>query len=839
MTPRTVQSLGLAGLLFLSGVLALVYEVLWQRRFGLLFGSAAPATAAVLAAYFSGLALGSIGLGRLFRQRARPLRIYAGLEILIGFGAFLVPLVLDQLTPAHRALSQMWAANPTWLILAKLAMGFVALALPTLCMGATIPVLAEWIDHGERRLGCNAGGLYLANTLGAGVGACLVPFVMLPRFGITKSEYLAIAGNLLVGLGAWIWDQRLSRAAPESPLPHPPPPRTDASTAAPGSGLVWGLAAFSGWAALALQVLWNRAFAQIHENSIYSFAVIVSLFVFALAAGAQATRIFLRRGVEPQTLLGWAWVGGGCLCALSPGIFLHQTQDLSYLPTSGGWLFYAGRLIWLGVATLFLPIALLGMGLPALMEHWGRSHRDVAVSRGLGTLLAVNVLGSVVGALSAGFWLPGWLGLWRSLLVISALILAFGAAQLLRHPVRSRGWQVGLILFALVLLLLPFRAEPRWPRCKLIPAQQERLIHVSEGSYGIVSVVDRGASRRLKLNNHYLLGGTISTGDERMQSHIPLLIHPDPRTAAFLGVGTAITAGGSSFHPLQERILVELVPEVISTARDYFREANAGVLEASGSHVILEDARNYLRTTSRQFDVIISDLVVPWRQGEGSLFTQEHFAAAQQALRPGGIVCQWLPLFQLSETELNIILNTFLSVFPRVHIWRGDFSPEQPALALIGSREPFRLEPGAIERRIRAMSSDPQNPQLDHAIALWMHFIGSIESSDLGGREERINREDQPWIEILGPLSHAGEGKEAVCTGRTLQAWLRDIRQRSTRRAPPPGEVAVAGSQAGDLLYEFSLSLSEGKPEPARAAQSRLKDLLPDPTFRKIFGVGP
>jgi len=478
------------------------------------------------------------------------------------------------------------------------------------------------------------------------------------------------------------------------------------------------------------------------------------------------------------------------------------------------------------------------MAFPVLMELAGR-RRDACASDVLGQLLAVNVIGSVAGALMAGFLLPRWFGLWTSVLLAATVLGVAGAWQFNRWKTVAarRKFRLSIVVAAFAGAGLISQAE--WPRVHVTQRQDERVVAISEGTHGIVAVVERPGSRRLKMNNYYVLGGTASSGDERMQAHVPLLLHPSPRRVAVLGLGTGITAGGAAFHPVEKITLVELVPEVIAAARDHFSQANAGVLDDARTRLIVEDARSYLRGTATKFDVILGDLVVPWRQGESALFTLEHFTAARKALAPGGLFCQWLPLFQLSEPELRILLRTFLSVFPRAYVWRGDFSPEQPAVALIGGSEPFDLKPTDVQRRIRELHPDPLNPQLAEPIAFWMHFVGVLELPDLPADENRINRENHPWLELMGPLQHAGQRADTLCTGRRLQAWLNQVKQRSAGRVASLGALESAGSRAGDLLLEFSLSISERNETGARAAQNQLRSLLPERAFKAIFPEDP
>lgn len=822
-------------LFFVSGAVALVYEVVWQRQFALLFGSAAPATAAVLAAYFAGLGAGAWLFGKLAHRRPRPLAAYAALELAVGLGALLVTPVLAACESFYPALFAALSPHPVLFTAARLATAFVALAVPTVCMGGTLPLLGRLVDQDRHRLGQTAGRLYAVNTAGAALGALAVPFLLLPQLGLAGSVRTCAALNGLLAAAAW-W---LSRRAPASVAPPPaaetPRRRAEpAPTSAPTAGLLPAL--ISGVATFALQVLWNRAFAQVHENSMYSFAVLVAVVILALALGAQLARVGLRRGIAPQRLLGGAWILAGLASLAGPWLFVRWTGGLGYLATGAGWGAHAGPLAALAVAVVFVPMTLLGVGLPAVMEHAGRaSGRDAG--QVLGRLLSVNVAGSVAGALAAGFLLPRWLGLWHALLWIAALVFFAGVGVGLRRAPTAANRRPGAILAAVWLAALWPISAVDLPAVKLAAGRGERLVSLAEGAHGITAVVERDGSRRLKLNNHYALGGTAATGDERMQAHLPLLLHPAPRRVAFLGLGTGISAGGALPHPVENVTVVELVPDVVAAARAHFREANLGVLDDPRTTVVLDDARQYLRGSGARFDVVVGDLVVPWRAGEGALFTREQFAAARAALHPGGLYCQWLPLFQLSETEFRILARTFLAEFPRAWVWRGDFSPTEPALALIGARDDSAPDAATVRRRLGEMRADPANPQLRMPETLWMNFVGVLEAADLPAAETRLNTEDRPWIELLGPLHHGGGRGGDLFTGHALQAWLEQTARASASRWPalPPAEAAAVA--AGPALGDMTLALQEQNEPGARAAEAKLRSLLAPETFNRLFGA--
>lgn len=819
----------LALFLFVSGALALVYEIVWQRQFALVFGSAAPATAAVLAAYFAGLGTGSWVVGRRARRWSRPLRAYAVLELAIGAGALLVAPLLAGFDAVYPRLFDAMADQPAAFVTLRTAAAFLVLFVPTFCMGGTLPLLGEVVDRGRRQLGLTAGWLYVANTAGAGLGALTVPFLLLPALGLSGTVWLCASGNAALAAAMWWIDRRTApRMVRDVPPAGPTRPCTAKSEAEPRRP-VQVLALISGISTFALQVLWNRAFAQIHENSMYSFAVIVAVVIFALAIGAQLARLGLRRTMEPRRLIGGAWMLAGVAVLAGPWIFLRLTDHLSYLAADGGWMNHAGTLVGMAMVLLLIPMALLGVGLPAIMEDAGRSSAGDA-SRVLGGLLGVNVAGAVAGALVAGFVSPPWFGLWSSIVWCGALLIAAGLWQRYGASLWS-----GLVLAAFWIASGWPISQMDLPRVRLAANPDERLVALAEGTHGITAVVERPGSRRMKLNNHYALGGTAATGDERMQAHVPLLLHPAPRSVAFLGLGTGITAGGALFHPVERIAVMELVPEVVDAARAYFAEANGGVLDDARVRVAIDDARHHLRGSGERYDVIVGDLVVPWRQGEGALFTLEQFQIARAALAPGGLFCQWLPLFQLSAQETTILLRTFLTVFPHTQVWRGDFSPTEPAIALIGATDDFVVDAAAVGRRLGEMRPDAANPHLGSPAAVWMNYVGGLEPGDLPTTDPRLNSEDRPWIELLGPMRHAGGDAGVVFTGRRLQAWLDRVKERTRDRGAALPEVEAAAVNAGSSLAEMMLCLAENDVVGADAAAERMRRLLPDETFRQLL----
>lgn len=794
-----------AATFFCSGAIALVYEGAWQRQFTLLFGSAAPATAAVLAAYFAGLGLGSFVMGIVGPRLGRPLLIYALLEVAVAVGALLVTPLLGLYAGFYPQLFENFQGEAAFLWV-KGALAFVSIALPTFAMGGTLPILVQIFEADRANFGRSAGWLYVLNTLGAGMGAVSFP-VLFASAGLKLTTLLCAAGNLLIAVAAFTIFRRASGRVSL-------PAGGKSGGKAASVQLVrtcFGLSMISGFVAFALQVAWNRAFAQIHENSIQSFTLIVSLFIFAIAMGGELARVFLRRGISWHRALGRAWMAAGTMLLIAPKVFIALSDGLRFVPAHAS---YFNLKLLFPALIVFIPVALLAMSLPLILQALAiGSPRSVADLTG--RALAWNIAGSVGGALAAGFLLPRYFGLWNSIIGCGVLVAVVGCLTGLRSST-VRWACVGSIL-----LLGGLFGRAELPKIRVDLSRQERVIHVREGTHGIVAVVDRGSgkmvSRRLKLNNHYVLGGTSATGDERLQGHIPLLLHAKPNSVAFLGYGTGITASSALFHPVTNVIALELVPEVVGVAHDYFFDQAF----SERFPVIKEDARNYLRGTRKQFDVLVGDLVVPWRQGEGALYTLEHFQAARERLTRGGLYCCWLPMFQLSREEFELILRTFLAVFPQTQVWRGDFSPTEPALALIG----WGSGEGELEVRLARMKPDPANPHLRFPSAFWMQFVGLITNAVAGP----LNREDKPILELRG-------ARRAPFVGRALAEWEQNVQMQSAHLEKAFDLDQLAGWRAGGLMREYTLLLLENRKAEAARLDQEIRSGLSEEAARSVLG---
>ncbi len=816
-------------LLFSSGAIALVYETLWLRRFTSLFGATAPAAAPTVSATFAGLALGSAWFGARAPRWARPLRVYALLEIGAGAAALAIPAlerVYASLAPwfyAHLA------EAPGLLLGVKTLQILLALFPTTFLLGGTLPVVTHALDDLRGGGGLRSGGLYAANTLGAVLGALAVPFLLLPALGAAQAYVLAIAGSFVLGAAAWWLDLRggTPRPPPSFPADVPRPPLD------PLRRTRLMLAFTSGIVTLGLEVIWVRMLSQVHQNSIHAFAIVLAVFLAALAGGAALGTALARRTRDAWIPLERAWIGAGLLTLAAPAVFVPLTGGLDYL-TSDGRVGYISELA-LVCAVTFAPATLCaGMVLPILLALSARSSGPASPE--VGRLLAINTVGAVLGPLITTFALFRWLGLWGS---AAALGLAQQVVPLaLRGTHRERRSTLRTVSLLVPAALLAWHVTSL-PRAYVDRERDERLVWISEGSHGIASAVRDEHSTRLKFDNFYTLGGSGMPGEARQLGHLPLLVHGAPRRVAFIGLGTGITASAALMQMVDEIVVFELLPEAVEGARTIFADVNLRLLENPRVKLVVDDARSQLRAVERPFDVIIGDLVVPWRRGESSLHTREHFANVKRALAQNGLFCLWLPLFQMSEEEFRIVAATFLDVFPRASVWRSDFRADLPALGLVGRAGDVLLEPRTSDERVRSFAPvlAEENRYLAHPAGLWLHLAGELGAEATWVARTRRNTVDTPWLELLSarvPLSKR-QRDPTLFRREPLLSFLEEIRTVSP--GGPLDAEHVRWRDLGGELFRASTLDYLGEEEKARTLAFATLEALPREIRESVLAV--
>ncbi|MCC5950940.1 MAG: fused MFS/spermidine synthase [Acidimicrobiia bacterium] len=753
----------LAVVLFVvSGFAALVYQVLWVREVGLLVGSTAQAAALTIAVFFSGIALGSWWWGRRVRRATRPLLWFGLVELAVAASA----LALFGLVPLYDLVAPPLDAPASARLVAQGVVAAVTLLPASFFMGGTLPLMTEHLVRVREHLGRRASMLYAVNTAGSAAGALAAGFVLPLVLGFRSAYLLAVALDAAVGTVAVVRgrtalravaDVRSERVGADEPalLERAAAPLATAGStfALLGWGVVWVVAAVSGFTTLAAEVVWTRLFAQVLHNSVSTYALVLATFLVALAVGAALARwLGSRGGLDTTRVLVALLVACGLAVAVSPWLFDRLTNGVSYVGGDLGWVAYVLSVGLLAATCIGLPAVVLGMVLPWCI----RVVQDAAGSPGarVGRLVAVNTVGAIAGSLVAGFVLLPMVGAARALLLVAAAYPVTALVVVWRAWPERAGlrvsWSVATAAAVVLLAIVP--AAPLAEQG--VVRTGETLEWLQEGPQANVAVLsDQRDDWRIRVNSTYTLGSTAGLDSERNQTVIPLLGHPDPQRVFYLGMGTGITAGAALSFPVERVVVCELIADVVEASAAFFGRWTNGLFDDGRAQVLAEDGRACLRRSSEEFDLVISDLFVPWEAGTGNLYTVELYQLGRERLASGGMFVQWIPLFQLSDRELGSIAASMDAVFDEVVLWRGDLFDARSIVALVGHRDPAPLDPAVLVANARQAPGGQELSAAElEAMALRL-YAGNVSASGIYA-DRPLNTDDLPFVEYQAPRTH-------------------------------------------------------------------------------------
>ena len=719
---------------FLSGIAGLGYQLAWTRMFTVGLGHEMPSLLAVVAAFFAGLSLGAWLLDGPVSQSPRPGYWYVGLEILIGVWGFISIVLIG---PANTLAAGLIGVEPSafwhWLIAFSLPM--LVLLPATTAMGATLPAMERFVAPLTRDRRC-VGGLYAVNTAGAVIGTLASAFVIMPMVGFRATIITLAIVNLLCAAVVLVMENRITDAPTAKTTGLPAEPADAARRHRIGVTVF-----FTGLLGVGYEVLGVRVLAQVLENTVYSFAAVLSIYLLGTTIGAALYQRFGRRA-DFSVLLGYLLCGlatfcmaGTLLLSVAKPVYARARKDI-----------FGDSLI--GVMASEMVVALMVFAIPTLLMGATFSHLVQAAKRedgGVGKTTATNTLGATLAPLMFGVLLLPWLGARWSLVVLSLGYLLF-------VPRAARVWwgiEAVPVLLTLMLLLpgTGLRVITKYP--------DDKVLDYWEGVTAAVAVVqDSDKHRSLRVNNRFQMGTTRGAVVESLQAQVPLLLHPAPKRALFLGLGSAITFRSTAFHPGLKADGVELVPEVVEAANRHFMPTNLPTGYQENQRVYVADARRFVRASPNRYDVIIADLFHPGRDGAGLLYTREHFEAIRQRLAPGGVFCQWLPLYQLDDPMIRVIVRTFLEVFPHTRGYLADFEVANPMLGLMATLEPIHYGADWYERRVQDQGYKKvlKGLFLSHGVRLFGSVVADTQTLRQYAGQGMINTDDFPLVAFKAPI---------------------------------------------------------------------------------------
>lgn len=691
-------------LFFLSGASALVYQLLWLRLLGLVFGVTVHAASTVWAAFMAGLALGTAIAGIAGDHVRKPLVWFAAAEALTGLTAVLTPAAIGILQRMYVDLGPSLPQSGTISVAARFAIAFGVLIVPTALMGATMPLVVRSTAFG-RQLGSRAGALYAANTGGAIAGTLMAGLYLVPTHGIRTAFIVAALSNVMVAAAAFVSAVTSSfqkRGGIESPA-TPEDRDTQPVEATPAQRtVVLMVFAVSGFVSLALEVIWFRIITLFVRPTVYGYAIMLATLLFGMALGSSVAASLLKWRQRAAPRVDRLLILGLLEGALAVTVLMSFTA-LAWVPWTvqtlgpffrilmGNYLAYPAIV---SLVVIFPGAVLFGVAFPIGLSVWlGERTGEAQVARRTGTFYSLNLTGAIAGSLAAGFLLLPSLGS-RASLIGMAVITAIGAIACLWWSAASRTLRIASAVVCVAACALAATRVPD-PFDEFLKQRypDERIVWRREAVQATVSVHEREPGL-LTLNvdgNHQASSAGSTPFVHRRIGNLPMAVHPDARRALVIGLGGGATAGALSRHKGVSVDVVELSREVVTAADRFFRSINESLLHQPHARLRVDDGRNYLLLTNTRYDVITADVILPIHAGASNLYSAEYFTLVRRALNPGGIAVQWVAG---TEAEYKLIMRTFLSVFPETTLWAD-------GTLMIGSIEPLRLRRSDFEWKLQ------------------------------------------------------------------------------------------------------------------------------------------
>jgi spermidine synthase len=721
-------------MLFLSGVAALIYQVLWIRQLTLIVGIEVYSITIAVSAFFAGLAAGSAVLGPLADRSKHPLLFYSLLEICVGLIGFAATIVLGHAAFLFVAI-QTHAGFLAW------ALPFLLVGIPAFVMGGTLPVAIRWHARSLAPLAEAAGWVYAVNTCGAAAGALLSSFVFLPWLGVRGTAMAAAIINLMAAGIALALNRRgkadyIEPSGNKTETVDPPDERKRSALA---------LYAVAGGIALGYEVVWSQAMAQFLSTRVFAFSVVLATYLAGLVIGSALYARIVNRVRDAWTAFGLLISAAGFV-ALFEVAFLNLWQlriqayagSIVLAATGNEFARMCAQFLVAALGIVFVPTVLLGAAFPAALRLTADARR---AGRDVGITLALNTAGGIAGSLLTGFLLIPAVGLVRTLSILAVAAVTVGVISVLLSPT-TRGamrWAVYLLGLAVVAggILTP---PDRLARLLLTTRGGGDLVFYQESRGATVAVAQQGSAdnvfRRLYIQ------GVSNSGDAmpslrylRLQGMLPLLIHRgQPHSALIIGFGTGITAGSVLHYPnMQRRLCVELLPAVVHAGALFPENYKAG--SSPDIEIRIADGRHELMRNNERYDVITLEPPPPSAEGVVNLYSTEFYRLAGRRLEPDGLIAQWLPLTTQNDRDTRSLVRSFLNVFPYTTLW----STELHETLLIGSFSPIELNTNEIAKRFAQPNVSTALQAVGIAspaalLATWITDRDGLESYAAGAR---------------------------------------------------------------------------------------------------------
>ncbi|MGQ9619667.1 MAG: fused MFS/spermidine synthase [Bacteroidales bacterium] len=695
--------------LFLSGASSLIYQIIWIRKFGLVFGVHVFSMAAVLTAFMGGLALGALYFGKLVDRVKKRIKLFLILEMGIALFAILLPFTFKGLEILYREIAYLLNPGQYFLQIIRFFLAFLFLLFPVTLMGGTMPVIIRIFVDNLGDLGNKVSRLYAVNNLGAVAGGFLAGFIIIQKLGLDESGYLGASINLLnTLLVLFVISSKVSIMKGTGNR------EADATVVSVHNRkeilnpfvlkLILWVFAIEGFTTLAYEIIWSRILVDFSmDKTVYFSSVIIITFVFGLSLGSIMVSRILDRSRNLLALLAANQILIGILSLflllvftwLAPVIYEHRSMF-------GTWIREAGREYLFFFLILLPPVTIMGITYP-LVSKLVNDNIDKLGNR-MGFLGFLDTIGSVLGSFIAGFIMIPFLGVVKSFVIIVLINLFLGLVLFTFHPAFRSGVKSLIVFSTLLIAGTLFTIMPKSPNTRTWwdnPGKRQwfdvnnyiGIRFFDEGAAGTVTVREYPDGLALNINGHNTAYATPKDLKvNRQLGYLPYILHPAPKRALVIGYGMGATVCSLVQDDMESVDVAEICSGVIR-ASGIFSKWNRDAIKHPKVKVYDDDGRSVVFKATEKYDIITSNAIHP--RLSNNIYTRDFYKLCRQKLNDNGILCQWVPENWMTETEYKSLVKAFIDAFPHTTMW---YINEYSTL-LIGTKDSLKVNVETVVKK--------------------------------------------------------------------------------------------------------------------------------------------
>lgn len=749
---------------FLSGGAGLILEIVWTKYLNLIFGSTTLSISTTVSSFMGGLAIGSYFADRFLKRLKNPIFSYGLFEILIGVYALIIPSILNWFISNQQSILPLFYENAFVYSIVRFLFCFFVLIIPTTAMGATLPILSRFFINNICEGGSKVGILYAVNTAGAMIGTFVAGFVLLRILGVQYTNNLAATIDIFIGISMILLSLN-SKLRLENVINYVSRELKDGD-----SDIEWILIFVSfiaGIVSMCYQMLWTRSLSMVIGSSTYAFTIILTTFLCGIALGSFISSRLVKKSEDVISGLIFIFIAIG-LTALLTSIYIDRlpflVQKLMLIDDFTPTHIFMGYFFVTAIVVIFPTIG-MGMYIPFLVHI---ALKDVnTVTRDVGKIYSANTVGNIIGSFLGGFVIIPFIGIQTGLRLSVVISVLIGVSLVIYFKRFSQKRDIRNIVLAILAIIITF-FSPNWNiaiwssgmfraylargpynKGEFVPP---KIIFHKDGIVTTVTVEYRdGGMYSLKVNGKVDASNGSDMSTQMLSGLIPVLLNPDAKSVAIIGFGSGTTSGTVLRTDVEEVLSIELEEAVIEASK-YFTSFNLDPLKSPKHRLRIDDGRNFILSTDRKFDIIISEPSNPWMSGAGSLFTYDFWSKAAKRLNPKGIFCQWLQMYELSLENIKILINTFHKVFPNVLLFQS-YQNSNDTL-LIGSFEPLRF---SYKRSLQIINSTQLKCELEKVnvtdpFDVFILIYYTQKEIEEFANTNTINTDDNSIIEFAAPI---------------------------------------------------------------------------------------